>query len=486
MDVADFVAISPLLILMAGILCVTALIAAVRRVALTQAVSVIFLIAACMAVPFSDREIPRSIGILLVADGYAKFFTMLLLGASTIVALLSTNRVPGASRHRDEYFLLLLLATLGACTLPYSGHFASFFLGLELLSVSLYGLIGYSRRQQSSSEAALKYLVLAGASSAFLLFGMALVYAKTGSLTFASVASFDAADDLSFWTGQAMILVGVGFKLALVPFHLWTPDVYRGAPPGVVAFVATVSKGAVVALLMRYSSMVGIADGGILYSMLAFVAVASMLGGNILALLVGRLRALLAFSSVAHLGYLIVAILSSDTLGAEAVGYYLTAYFASMLLAFGVVTIVSDEDRRPDELESWQGLVYERPLLGAALLMSLLSLAGIPLTGGFMGKFYILAASVDSGHWMLATVLVVASAIGLYYYLRAVVVIVTPPRAAGFERLPLTIPAGLAVVVLLMAVVALGVYPSVLTSLLEHRSPTVSDFVTTSRSLLLI
>ena len=356
-----------------------------------------------------------------------------------------------------------------------SNHFVSFFLGLELLSVSLYGLIAYRRGHALGIEAGLKYLVLAGVSSAFLLFGMALVYAQLGTMDFAVISdklTAEPAPGALLLTAFGLIIVGISFKLALVPFHLWTPDVYQGAPAPVTAFVATVSKGAMFALLLRYFAAVQVQAYGSLMLVFTIIAIASMFAGNLLALLQNNVKRLLAYSSIAHLGYLLVAFLASGPLAVEAVTYYLAAYFATMLGAFGIVTLLSNGERDAESIEDYRGLAWRRPWLAGAFTAMLLSLAGIPLTAGFMGKFYVLTAGVGSALWLLVIILVVTSAMGLFYYLRLLITMYQQPYPSSPADLPRVNLTGRAVlVVLTSALLWLGVYPSPAIALIQQMLP---------------
>ncbi|MBI4785914.1 MAG: NADH-quinone oxidoreductase subunit N [Chloroflexi bacterium] len=410
---------------------------------------------------------------LLVVDGYTRFFVGLLLAASFAVGVLSYNYLETRSGIPGEFYLLLLLATLGSAVLVASSHYASFFLGLELLSVSLYSLIAYLRPAARGIEAAIKYLILAAASSSFLLFGMALVYAQTGTMEFARLATAQPpnanAENLVILTGTGMIIVGFGFKLALVPFHLWTPDVYEGAPAPVTAFIASVSKGAMFALLLRYFVPGELQEFQPLFLAFAAIALASMIVGNLLALVQSNVKRILAYSSIAHIGYLLVAFLASGALAVNAVAFYLVSYFVTTLGAFGVVTVLSSGERDADCVDDYRGLFSRRPGLAVAFTAMLLSLAGIPLTSGFVGKVYLVAAGVGSALWLLVAVLVVTSAIGLYYYLRIVVAMYSPaPEAAtpiGVSSLALGGSVALAALTLLL--VWLGVYPAPLIELIQ-------------------
>jgi NADH-quinone oxidoreductase subunit N len=385
---------------------------------------------------------------------------------------LSVGYLEQVADQRDEYYVLLLLAALGSVVLASAAHFVSFFLGLELLSVSLYALIAYPRTREQSIEAGIKYLVLAATSAAFLLFGMALVYAELGTLAFAGLTAtaISTPDPLLVLTGIGLIIVGFSFKLALVPFHLWTPDVYQGAPAPVTAFVATVSKGAMFALLVRYFSVVDLRGHHVLVIVFTLLAIASMVVGNLLALLQSNVKRLLAYSSIAHLGYLLVAFLAGGVLATTAVTFYLVAYFVTTLGAFGVVTVLSTGEREAESLDDYRGLVVRRPWLATLFTAMLLSLAGIPLTAGFVGKFYLTVAAGSAALWPLLVVMMVASGVGLFYYLRVIVAMFTAPSKeatdrAGAARVPLV--AGVTLAALTILLVWFGLYPGPLIALIR-------------------
>jgi NADH-quinone oxidoreductase subunit N len=414
----------------------------------------------------------RSTAAFLVFDDYARFYTGLMLAATAAVTLLSYSYLERRHEQRDEYYLLLLLATLGSIVLVAAVHFASLFLGLELLSVSLYALIAYTRTREQSIEAAVKYLVLAAVSAAFLLFGMALVYAELGTMAFARMTTMpsDAPGRVVALVGVGLIVVGFGFKLALVPFHLWTPDVYQGAPAPVTAFIATVSKGAMFALLLRYFTIIDVRAHHTVFLIFAILAIASMVVGNLLALLQRNVKRLLAYSSIAHLGYLLVAFLASGTLAATAITFYLVAYFVTTIGAFGVVTVLSSADSEAENLDEYRGLLARRPWLSAVFTAMLLSLAGIPLTAGFVGKFYLTVAAGSAALWPLLIVMMITSGIGLFYYLRVVVAMFmesAPDASAGREPSRLPFVAGLTLTALTVALVWLGAYPAPLIRLIR-------------------
>jgi NADH-quinone oxidoreductase subunit N len=465
MTIDDLVALSPLLAIAAASVALMLVIAFHRdaRAALVCALAGIALSFAML--PVAASKAPRQITQLLILDQYALFYLGLLFIAGFAVALLAHGYLGRLGGQLEEFYLVLLLATAGGAALVMSAHFVSFFLGLEILSVSLYVLIAYPRRSARGVEAGIKYLILAAASAAFLLFGMALIYAELGTMEFAQMASGMAGGDVRqelLLIGQAMIFVGVGFKLAVAPFHVWASDVYEGAPAPVTAFIATVSKGAVFALLVRYFANLGDEVVQPFFPALAAIAVASMFVGNLLALAQTNVKRILAYSSIAHMGYLLVAFLAGGSLGATAVAFYLVAYFVTNLIAFGVVTILSGR-READEIEDYRGLFWRRPWLATTFLAALLSLGGIPLTAGFMGKFYVLMAGVESALWLLAIILVVNTMISFYYYLRVAFMMFRDApegEAAAIRPLPSLSFMGAATLALLMLLMVwIGVYP---------------------------
>jgi NADH-quinone oxidoreductase subunit N len=405
---------------------------------------------------------PVQVTALLIVDHYALVYMGLVLAASAAVVVLSFPYLASRSEHKEEFYLLLILATLGSMVLAASSHMASLFLGLELLSISLYALISYPRTEALAVEAGIKYLVLAASSSAFLLFGLALLYLAEGSMDLGRLAGppSNLAGGFVPLAGMVLMVTGVGFKLAVVPFHLWTPDVYQGAPLPVTAFVATVSKGGVFAFLLRWLWMGG-AQNRPLLLVFGIVAVASMLIGNLLALHQTNVKRLLAYSSIAHMGYFLVAVVAGGNLGRAAATYYLAAYMVTILGAFGSLLALSSDTRDAETFDDIRGLFWQRPLLASVFTAMILSLAGMPLTAGFLGKFYVLTAGASAAVWGLVIVLIVSSTIGLVYYLRVIVTMFTEPERVQMDR---EVPAlgltfGVILTVLGSVLLILGVYP---------------------------
>lgn len=459
---ADFIAMLPLLVLACFTIAVMLSVAVRRNHEAAAAISFIGLAAAFGSMWLAKPLLPRQATSLLILDPYALFYIGLILAATMAIVLLSYAYFKKTEGDPEELYILLLAATLGACILAVSSHFISFFLGLELLSVSLYAMIAYLHLRVFPVEAGIKYLVLAAVSAAFLLFGMALIYMATGTMEFGRLAASATAGNFNrelMLAGTALIITGFGFKLALVPFHFWTPDVYQGAPAPVAAYIATVSKGAMFALLLRYFRSSGTAEYGSVALVFFIIAIASMLTGNLLALFQNNVKRILAYSSISHLGYLLVAFQAGGSFGASAATFYLAAYFTTMIGAFGIVSVLSSGTRDAEELDDYRGIFWRRPVLASIFTLMLLSLAGIPVTAGFVGKFYIVAAGASSSTWALIVVLAVTSAIGLFYYLRLMVVMYDRSSVAQPVTGSLAVAAGIALGVLTAALLFLGLYP---------------------------
>jgi NADH-quinone oxidoreductase subunit N len=467
---AELFALLPIILIAAASVVVMLAVAFRREHRLTFMLTLSGLALAFIAVFAVLPVAPVEVTPLLAIDQYALFYMGLIFAASFAVAALCYGYLQGRDGVPDELYMLLLMASLGAAVLAASTHFASLFLGLELLSVALFAMVAYPRLQSQPLEAGIKYLILSGVSSSFLLFGMALVYAQSGSLDFAGItrALADAMNTGSVYliAGSLMIVVGVGFKLSVAPFHMWTPDVFQGAPAPITGFLATVSKGAVFAVLLRYFVQANGYGVEPLLTVLGLIAAASMFVGNLLALLQNKVKRILAYSSIAHLGYLLVAFLAAGSFAVEAVSFYLLGYFVTTLGAFAVVTIMSRDDHATDadDLADYRGLFWRRPFVAGVFTAMLLSLAGIPLTAGFVAKFYALAAGVDAALWTLVVVLVITSVIGLFYYLRVIVVLYSAPAESPVAdtRTPFFpfITGRIVIAVLAVLLLWMGVYPT--------------------------
>ena len=474
---SHFIALLPLLIVCVTAVVVMLAIAWRRRHDLTFILSAIGLNLALLSLIPALQVAPLDVTGLMQVDRFALLYMGIILVATLACMTLvhaylgKTNTGEGFPGNREEMYLLMLLAAAGGLVMVGASHLATLFIGLELLSVPVYGMVAYAFFNKRSLEAGIKYMVLSAAGSAFLLFGMALAYADSGSLAFSALGAAGLTPLLQI--GFGMMLIGLAFKLSLAPFHLWTPDVYQGAPAPVAAFLATAAKVAVFAVLLRLYQVSPATDGGWLNDLLATIAIASILIGNLLALLQSNLKRLLGYSSIAHFGYLVIALIASGGIAVEAIGVYLVTYVLTTLGAFGVVTLMSTpfKGRDADALYQYRGLFWRRPYLTAVLAVMMLSLAGIPLTAGFIGKFYIIMAGVESQLWWLLGALILGSAVGLYYYLRVMVTmfLVEPgirrrdaPRNWGQHA------GGIMLLLIALLVFVLGVYPQPLLELVQQ------------------
>ncbi|MFT3930350.1 MAG: NADH-quinone oxidoreductase subunit NuoN [Spongiibacteraceae bacterium] len=483
----SFIALAPLLIVGATAVLVMLAIAARRSHRGARLIAAIGLNAAFVSLYFAAQIRPQPVTALLMIDGYALFYMAIILVCTLACVTLFHAYLEQYQGNREEMYLLLMLACMGGLVLACSRHFASLFIGLELLSVPVYAMVAYMFRENQSLEAGIKYMVLSAVASAFLLFGMALLYSQYGSLSFADIvprANLVLSAPIIF-AGVTLMIVGLGFKLSIAPFHLWTPDVYQGAPAPVGAFLATASKVAVFAALLRFIVEAPVTHMVLVRDVLSALAVASIIIGNLLALTQSNLKRLLGYSSVAHFGYVLVIIVAgigqhsehntehSTVQMLEGVAMYLLTYVVTSLGTFGVVSLMSSPYRGhdADALSHYRGMFWRRPYLTGVMSAMMLSLAGIPITAGFIGKFYALKAGVDAQLWILLGAVVVGSAMGLYYYLR--VMITTYLAEPGMTRYDAQLnwvqqSSGMLVVVAAAAMFFLGVYPQPIIELIQQ------------------
>ncbi len=456
----------PFILLATASIVVILLIAAKRSHTVIQVTGFAMMCLIIFSMWYVRDRLPVEVPPLLIIDGFAQVFTGLIIFSVLVVGLLSFIYFEEREENPKEYYILLFLSTLGAAILTISSHFISMFLGLELLSVSLYALIAYLRTRNHAIEAGMKYLVLAALSSAFLLFGMALIYMETGTMEFSTIAQkLTIAATPLFITGMGLMVVAIGFKLALVPFHLWAADVYQGAPSPVTSFIATVSKIGVFAVLLRFAQSVQLQQYPTALYIFTALSVISMIVGNILALQQKNIKRLLAYSSIAHFGYLLVAFLPGNAAGVQAAAFYLVTYSLTILAAFSIVTLLSTSEVDADQPEFYRGLFWQKPVMALVFTVVMLSLAGIPLTAGFMGKFMVLTSGVQQQLWLPVIVLVVTSVFGLYYYLRIITLLFAevPFKIQREKTLhPFFYMASYAtVIVLMLLLLGIGVFPGI-------------------------
>jgi NADH-quinone oxidoreductase subunit N len=412
----------------------------------------------------------------VAVDGFALFFQLLFLGLALLVLMISPAYLDRRGIQKGEFYILLVAALTGMMLLVAATNLITIFVAVELLSIALYILAAFLRQQEGSQEAGLKYLLIGGFASGFLLYGMALIYGAAGSTSIPRITAalgHAGGDDLVFASvGIALVLVGMAFKSSAAPFHTWTPDVYQGAPVPVVAFMSVGTKVAAIAVFLRVFVVAFSAPA--VHSrwsvLLGAVAALSMIVGAVGALRQPDLKRMLAYSSIAQAGYLLLAAVAAGRQGMVSGLFYLAAYGVMTFGAFGVLTLVGSGDSDGTALEAQRGLGYRRPVLGALLALFMLSLAGLPPTVGFMGKLFVFEAAIGSGYVGLTVIAIIASVISLYYYLRVVAVVYTPTddaEAAG----PAPEPWGLSAVAFAGALtLLLGVFPGILYGIAERAS----------------
>ena len=456
----DFLCLTPFLIIAIAPVVLMVVVSVLRNYKVVYGFSVLSLLAAFSSIFFVLPFIPHTIEPLLIIDVYSMFFLGIIIISALLVTFLSYDYIKQLEGVREEYYIIIFTSTLGASLLTVANHFVLFFLGLETLSISLYILIAFQRSKTNSIEAGIKYLILASVSSAFLLFGMALIYTAFGSMQFsvitAALVSHDPLSPLVI-AGFGMMMVGIGFKLALVPFHMWTPDVYQGAPAPVSAYIATVSKGAVMAILIRFFFIIRGFNNHYLFIAISAISILSMFVGNILAIRQKNIKRLLGYSSIANMGYLIIILLTGSNKGIQASIFYLISYFITTLGAFGVITLLSTNEYEAEKIEDFKGLFWKRPWIAIVFTLSLLSLAGIPVTAGFIAKFYIILEGMKAGLMFLIISMIINSVIGLYYYLRIITMLFSTASDAKLPELSLI--GNISLSFIGISILILGIYP---------------------------
>lgn len=472
----DALALLPVLLLIAAALLGLLAVAIHRHHGVVCGLTALAFAAALLTLLLAP-DTPRQVTTLLHVDAIARLYMGLISVAGLLITLLSFTYWQRRSRRPEEYYLLLLISAAGGMILAASTHFATLFLGFEIMSVGIYVMAAYQRRSRQGLEAGLKYLVLSGLASPFILFGMALIYTGTGVMTFDGIFThaMTRGVDVLFLTGAALIFVGVGFKLALFPFYQWAADVYEGAPAVVTAFITTVSKGAVVALLLRFFLPLRELGGHVtgFVPLVTILAIATMFAGNLLALRQPNLKRLLAYSSIAHMGYLLVPFAAGGSLAAGTITFYLATYIITVLGAFGVITVVSGQEHDVDGMADYREMAWRHPWVAGVLTACLMSLAGLPLTAGFVGKFSLVMAGIGAGQWLLILALAANSAISLYYYLRVVRELYRHPQVGSDAPLTVRVSllGGIALTGITLLMAWIGIYPTPLLALLQRLMP---------------
>jgi NADH-quinone oxidoreductase subunit N len=415
----------------------------------------------------------------IAIDDFRVYSNFLFLLAAGLFVLISPKYLDDEALQFGEVHVLVLLATVGMMIFASANDLMVAFIGLEMMSVPIYVLTGVNRRDRRSAEGALKYFLLGAFSSAFFLFGVALIYGATHTTILPEIAAAAASrgDDLIFLGGIGMLAVGFGFKVAAVPFHMWTPDAYEGAPAPVTAFMAAGVKAAAFAAFLRVFLTAFPSVVSSWSQMIFWLAVLTMIVANLTALVEGNVKRMLAYSSIAHAGYLLVALASGSTMGAASYLFYLVVYTLMTIGSFAVVFTVARRGESRLDLDAYSGLAWQRPLIGVVMTIFLLSLAGFPFTGGFIGKVYILRAAVENNLVPLAVVLVLTSLVSYWYYLRmAWYMWFREPGPSAVNAEPIHVSGSMKTALVLAAVliVLLGVLPNELLDAAEKSAASLS------------
>jgi NADH-quinone oxidoreductase subunit N len=401
----------------------------------------------------------------LTIDGFSVFFIVVISLGIALAALLCDDYLRDEGLDGPEAYVLLLLSGAGGIVMAMANDLIVVFLGLETLSIALYILAGFHRRRAESSESALKYFVLGAFSSAFLLYGIALVYGGTGSTNLGQIATFLANNTLEnrglLFGGFGLLLVGLGFKVSAVPFHVWTPDVYQGAPTPVTAFMASASKAAAFAALLRVFVSTFATYRLDWQPIIWVLAVLTLLVGSILAIVQDDVKRMMAYSSISHAGFILVGVQAASDRGTSAALFYVLAYTFMIVGTFGVATLVAGRGDDHHGIDGYRGLSKRRPGLALVLALFLLAQAGVPLTTGFLAKFYVIGAAVESHSYALAIIAMVSAVISAFLYLRVVVAMymtdVDDAELGPRVRIPFA--AGLALAIAVAFTLGVGILP---------------------------
>jgi NADH-quinone oxidoreductase subunit N len=406
-------------------------------------------------------------------EGFSVFFHFLVIAIAAVVILSSYEYLAVQRIRAGEYYGLILFGTVGMCLMSSAIELVLIFIALEISSISTYVLAGFRRRDAASSESSLKYFLLGSFATAFFLYGVALMFGATGSTNIDAISQVLRSGNVPVlaYVATAFMFVGLGFKVASAPFHVWTPDVYEGAPAPVVGLMSTGPKAAAFAVLLRVMFEAN-APGR--FWLIWVSAALSMTLGNVAALVQDNVKRLLAYSSIAHAGYLLVAFAAQPELGTSAAMFYTAAYAAMNVGAFAVVSHFANAGEKYVALEDYAGLGRRSPVLAATLTFFLMSLIGIPITGGFFAKFYVLSAALKSDLVGLAIILVLNSAVGAYYYLRIIVMMYMREPRGEVPVTPVPATAALAIAVSVLVTLYLGVLPG---RVLDYAAHSARDMV---------
>ncbi|MCL4505380.1 MAG: NADH-quinone oxidoreductase subunit N [Chloroflexi bacterium] len=475
MNLNDIYTILPPLVLAGGaiVLLLVDLIVPRDNKAITAWLAIVVFAASLATAPLLAGRNQTGFNNMTAVDDYALFLDGLFacIGIVTVLLTLRYNQERGIMR--GEFYPLLLFSTSGMMLMAHAVNLLTVFVGVELLSIPLYILCGIARPRVDSEESAMKYFLLGAFASGFLVYGIALIYGATGTTQLSEIARkisvHEVSDNLLLYTGAGLILVGLGFKVAAAPFHMWTPDVYEGAPTTVTAFMATATKAAGFAALIRVF-MFGLAPLLSTWQpIMAVISALTMIVGNVIALSQTNLKRMLAYSSIAHAGYILMGVAAGNAMGATGVLFYLASYAVTTLAAFAVMTSLGTVSGEDQSIEGYAGLFRRKPFMAIVMALAMFSLTGVPPTAGFAGKYFLFQAAISSNLVWLAVIGVLTSVISAYFYLRVVVTMFM--REPAEQPQPLSVSnfgRSAAVVITGAATLAIGILPSSLLGLVTE------------------
>jgi len=427
-------------------------------------ISLIGIITAAILTKNSTSTTLFSFSETIIIDNYSLFFNFIFLLSTGLIIMISHSYIKREEINYGEYYALILFSTIGMMLMASGADLLNIYIGLEVMSISIYILTGFKRSKLISNEASLKYFLLGAFATGFLLFGISIIYGTTGTINLNQIACFIAEKggklDPLMLMGMGLIIIGLGFKVAAVPFHAWVPDVYEGAPTAVTAFMSVGPKAAGFAVFLRIFLT---AFGSIHYEwqkIIYILAILTMTTGNIIAIAQVNIKRMLAYSSIAHAGYLLIALVADNNMGVSGTLFYVLSYTFMNIGAFAIVIILSQKGDEFIQINDYAGLGLKHPLLAIAMSIFMLSMAGVPPTAGFVGKFYIFSAAIKSGYIGLAIIGVINAVISVYYYLRIMVIMYMKEPSREFSPLTISPLIIAAIVISVIGTLQLGIFPS--------------------------
>ncbi|XBC38865.1 MAG: NADH-quinone oxidoreductase subunit N [Buchnera aphidicola (Melaphis rhois)] len=484
----QLIALSPIFILVLTVVIIMLLIAYNRDHFFTFLCSITGLTFTLLSLYIIRKDIPIDITVLFHIDKYSLLYISMIVLSSIFSCIFSYSYLKRILYNCEEYYLLLLFSTIGCISLIIANHMSIMFIGMELISLPALGLIAYAYFKKNSLEAAFKYMILSGAVSVLALFGIALIYSITGSLTFSSViyelvTSISSPDNILL-CGLGLVILAFSFKLSMFPFHIWTPDVYNGTISIVLTYLSTATKIAVFSLFFKTFIFLTSFNVEFFRTSLEAILCLSIIFGNFMAFFQTSIKRFLGYSSISQFGYFSVSLLSSNDFhfSLEVVGVCLIGYLLSSIGIFGLISIVSslNNESKSDSITFYRGLFWSNPIFSSIMTIMLLSLSGIPMTIGFIGKFYILSLIVKENFWFLGIIFLIGSIIGMYSYLRIITCLYLKPLDSNSEMIHLNSSHRNHIIFLLiisLMVLLLGVYPNIVIDIVSTSEPILFNII---------